>query len=265
MKGNAIRQSQMFAHVSAFGEKHAEWFAEMRAGRAALVSLRDAMRSLGDYARAQDAGRPAARTRAKSAARERLRMYVCVLNRTMRAMAIDAPEGTQRFRLPKSNGDAALLTAARTLLVEARHLEPAFATYGLSPMVVDEFQASIDAFDRASGEARALGQASMAATRAVDATLAQARGAVSQLDAIVSNLYGNDPTVMTAWRSARRVPRTRRARGSIAAALVPVGSCSAPSDRQVLSGDANALLYLRVIRVIFEVVHATARGGSICP
>ena len=265
MKGTAIRQSQMFAQVSAFGERHAEWLAATSAGRAALVSLRDAMGALRDHARTQGAGRPSERARAKRAARDQLRMSLRILNRTMRAMAIDVPADTQRF-LPKSNGDAALLTAARTLLVDARRLEPAFAAYGLPPTVVDDLQASIDAFDRASEEAQAIGQAGMAATRAIDAVLAQARRAVRQLDAIVSNLHGNDAVMMAAWRSARRVGRMRRAKRSVpASALVPVRSIGAAADRQLRSADANALLYLRVVRVIFEMVHATAPGGSICP
>ena len=147
---------------------------------------------------------------AKHAARTRLRRLLRVISRTASGVAVGAPALASAFRVPKTNGDHALLAAARAFALEARARKEAFIEHGLPPAFLDDLDVVITAFERESRSYNATRQAGVAAAAGIDAVLGQALASLRRLDAIVANLCREDPGAMAAWQSARRVGQKGR-------------------------------------------------------
>jgi len=206
--GKAIRRYQMLVRVSTFGAQHAAAFPIDTLAVLAFAEVRDTASQLEQHAVTQASVRSRDRVHAKVDARKRLRELLRVISRTARALAIDAPGIRHMFRMPRTNGDHALLTAARVMSREAVGIAADFVEHGLPPTFVAEVEAAVAALEHVTGEYYSIKQAGAAATAGVSALLAKGRASVRRLDAIVANVCCDDPPMMAAWRQARRVERS---------------------------------------------------------
>jgi hypothetical protein len=211
MTGRAIRRYQMLVRVRAFGAKYADRFPSGTAGVRMFVAVGEAVSALEQHAVVQTSARGHGAVYAKNAARTRLRKVLRVISRTARGVAVGAPALAGAFRVPKTNGDHALLMAARAFAHDAREHNEAFIEHGLPPAFLDDLDVAITALEHESRGYNAARQAGVAAAAGIDVALGQALTSVRRLDAIVANLCREDPGAMAAWQSARRVGRKRRA------------------------------------------------------
>jgi hypothetical protein len=210
MTGKAIRHYHMLVRVSRFGAEHATSFPSETVGPRTFADVQAAADALRQHALAQASARVRDKVHVKSAARKRLRDTLRAIGRTARALAIDSPGLDLKFRVPKTNGDHALLTAARAVRRDAREFASEFIAHGLPPTFLDDLAEDIRAVDQAGTDYNAVKQAGVAATAGVHAALARGFASVRRLDAIVANVFRDDTPALAVWQLARRVGRGRR-------------------------------------------------------
>jgi hypothetical protein len=211
--GKAIRQYQMLVRVSEFGAAHAASFPQHTVAAQTFAEVRDAASALAQYAVAQASARSRGSVQPKAAARTRLRQSLRLMSRTARALALDMPGLAHGFRVPRTNGNRALLIAARGFAREAADVADAFSEYGLPSTFLSDLDAEIAALELATDDYESLKSAGVAATALVDVVRARGLASVRRLDAIVANVFRHDAPMMAAWQETRRVGPTRRSAG----------------------------------------------------
>lgn len=110
-----------------------------------------------------------------------------------------------KFRMPRSGGHGALLTAARQFLKDATPLKDKFIGLNLPTDFLDTLDKTIMNFENAQDDQAGglAGQAS--ATVGLAGTDSAARKALRVLDRIVRNTYKNNPTVLAEWTVASHI------------------------------------------------------------
>ena len=200
----------MLVRVSTFGAEHGAAFPIDTLAARTFVEVQETASQLAQHAVAQASARSREHVRVKAAARSRLRESLRIISRTARALAIDAPGVGHMFRLPRTNGDHALLTAARVMAHEAAGIAADFVDHGLPTTFVTDVDAAVAALEHATSEYEMAKQAGAAATAGVDAVLARGLASVRRLDVIVANVCRDNPPMMAAWRQVRRIERRGR-------------------------------------------------------
>jgi hypothetical protein len=201
--GRAIRRYQMLVRVSTFGADHAAAFPSHTLAARTFEEVSDVVSALHQHIVTQASARASDRVVRKAIARKRLRSSVRVIGRTARAFAAGTPAILCRFRVPKTNGDRALVSAARGFAHHARQLATVFVAHELPPTFLVDLDGEIAALERATGDYAAIRQAGVAATAGVDTVLARGLAMVRRLDAIVANVFRGDSAMLAAWQLAR--------------------------------------------------------------
>src|SRR5205085_10383116 len=120
MRDAQRRVYNMLVRMRDFGQERTADFAKSF-GAQLFAELNDEVENLTQQAETQTSRRSAAKqsTTSKAAARAALLEDMEAISRTARAMAINDPGLADRFRMPHSNGDQALLSAARAFATDA--------------------------------------------------------------------------------------------------------------------------------------------------
>ncbi|HEY0379874.1 MAG TPA: hypothetical protein VGC87_23355 [Pyrinomonadaceae bacterium] len=219
MNDSQTKSYEMMARVESFGaERVADFSISSLAGEkfAAVGSVID---ELEQHGTAQSAGGSAARTStgAKRAARAELRRQMTAVSETARVMESAQPGVTASFRTPNTNGDQALLNAARAFVGAATPLKNEFVRRELPATFLEDLDAAVNAFENALSSQTQNTERRVTATAAIEALIERGRQLVRELDAIVRNKYRNDRATLAAWESASHVeklPRKKKAPGS---------------------------------------------------
>ncbi len=125
--------------------------------------------------------------------------------RTARGLDFAALDRENPFQLPESTADTAVLTTARLFLEEGAAVKDRLVELGLSSAWLDRLREATDRLDKAIAGRRS-GRRELAAGRAgMAAAMALGTRAVSQFDIVVTNLLGDEPALLAAWRRDRRV------------------------------------------------------------
>jgi hypothetical protein len=143
----------------------------------------------------------------KAVARANLFEDIEAISRTAKAMALDTPGLEDKFRLPRSPNDAALLHTARAYLSDAQPLKPEFLKFAMPDDFLEDLQADIAAFETASSTKNSATANHLSATAGIDESLAKGLKAVRQLKAVVKNKYRNNPAKLSVWASVSHVER----------------------------------------------------------
>jgi hypothetical protein len=210
MNLKAIQQYEMLARVSAFGERHAERFPPGTMGRRLFATVVKCVEDVAREAAAARRGQARGATAPNMEAWKALRVQVEAVRRTARALALDEPGFDQKFRLPRGNNAAHLLTASRSFAQLATDRASDFAAHGLSAAFLDDLALCIDRFEKALRDRSASRSARVGANASLKASIEAGLRAVRRLDAVVPNVLGDNPKAIAAWRTARRVGRTVR-------------------------------------------------------
>jgi hypothetical protein len=219
MNDSQTKTYEMMTRVKSFGAERVADFSLSSLGGEKFAALGGVIDELEAHGAAQSAGGSAARTStgAKRAARENLRRQMTAISETARAMEPSQPGIAASFRMPNTNGDQALLNAARAFLEAATPLKNEFIRRELPETFPADLDAAISAFENAlSSQTQNTGRR-VAATAAIETLIERGRQLVRELDAIVRNKYRNDAATLAAWESAshvERLPRKKKAPGS---------------------------------------------------
>lgn len=115
--------------------------------------------------------------------------------------------------MPNTNGDQALLNAARAFVAAATPLKNEFIRHELPASFLEDLNAAVSAFENALSSQIQNVDRRVTATAAIEAVIERGRQLVRELDAIVSNKYRNDRATLAAWESAswvEKLPRRKK-------------------------------------------------------
>ena len=201
------RRFEMLVRVREFGTIHADLFPASTLGGKAFAALTSAVADLTQHVSAQLSGIGSAReaTTSKAVAREALRDDLDAIVRTVRVMALDDPGVAEKFTLPRSSGDHALLSTARQFASDAKPLAKEFIEHYMPKDFVTDLIEDISEFEQAMSDREAGRDIHTTAGAAIEGTMDAALDAVRRLDGLVPNRLRDDPTTLAAWDRARRV------------------------------------------------------------
>jgi hypothetical protein len=216
MDNRNIRVLEMLIRVRQFGASHADEFPTGSRGAELFTLVNAAITNIEAHSTSQDSGRRASqeRTTLKKIALAGLRENLEALSRTARAMALSTPGLADKFRMPRSNGEQASLTAARSFAADAEPLKAEFIRRGLPASFLEDLSAGRDALEELVNSKAQKTGARVAARVAVSEAADDGRNAVRELDAIVRNVFRNEPAALAEWESASHTGRSssRRAK-----------------------------------------------------
>jgi hypothetical protein len=206
------RKYEMLARVRDFGVRNASAFPAGAFAADLFAQVGTVIDRLSSHSVAQAAGGGAAREGAanRRLARKTLRDDLEAMGRTARIISVRLPNVGEKFRLPITERDQALLDSARAFAADARPLAAEFALHEMSATFFAKLDADIAEFEQSLAEQRGGREARIAATAAIGATLASGLRSVRQLDTVIRNKFAGDSVTLMAWASARRVQRTSR-------------------------------------------------------
>ncbi|HWT03366.1 MAG TPA: hypothetical protein VN256_24165 [Pyrinomonadaceae bacterium] len=212
MNDSQTKVYEMLTRVRSFGAEHAADFPAPSLGGEKFAAVGGVIDALDEHGTAQSAGGSAARTStgAKRAARESLRRQMAAINETARAMESIRPNVAASFRMPNTNGDQALLSAARAFAEAATPLKNEFVRHELPASFLEDLNVAVSVFENALSSQTQNTERRVTATAAIEAVVERGRQLVRELDAIVGNKYRNNPATLAAWESASHVERLPR-------------------------------------------------------
>jgi hypothetical protein len=208
MNNLETRRYNMLLRVRDFGAAQATAFPAATFGGQLFASVNSAIAGLATHAAAQTSGAARQSTTSKAVARANLLDDIEAISRTAKAMALDTPGLEDKFRLPRSTSDTALLNLARAYTTDAQPLKTEFLKYALPDDFLEDLQADISAFEAAATVKNATATSRVSATVSLDEELAKGLKAVRQLQAVVKNKFRNDAAKLAAWASASHVERS---------------------------------------------------------
>ena len=104
-------------------------------------------------------------------------------------------------------------TLIRTRIIpasDALPLKAEFIKRGLPDDLIDDLEADIEILEQAITHEAQGKESHVAATAAIDQEIERGMNAVRELDAIVQNIFRNDPAALAEWASASHVERPPR-------------------------------------------------------
>lgn len=229
MKDSEIRRVEMFIRVRQYGADHAAAFPASSRGGEVLADLNNVVTELEGHAAAQSSGTRGSResTTLKAVARAALREDMEAISRTARVIALTMSGVDEKFRLPRNAGDQTWLAAARSFARDAEPLKAEFIRRGLPQDFIDDLNADIETFEEAINNSAQNTGSRVAATVAIDKAIERGMNDLRELDAIMRNVFRDDPAALAAWASASHTERAPRGGGSSANAQSPK---STPAD-----------------------------------
>jgi hypothetical protein len=212
MDSSEMKIFEMFTRVRDFGGAHAADFPVESLGGRLFTEIGSVIEALNAQTATQTSGLAAAResTSGKAVARNALRSELEMMTRTARAMAIDTPGLDDKFRLPRSNADQALLNAARAYRADAEPLKADFIAHAMPEDFLETLDELVGDFEEQMATGNRNAAAHIAASAAIDAEIERGMTVARRLDPIVRNKYHNNPGVLAVWTSARHVERAGR-------------------------------------------------------
>ena len=208
------RTQEMFLRVQMFTSERAASFPSGSLGAEMREEINSVVQALGNALASQTSGLNSAQqaTGAREAARQTLRADLQAMTRTARAMALDTPGLENKFRLPRSGSDQALLAAARAFAADAVPLKAEFIRHEMPASFIEDLRAHTADLERTMGEQNTGRGAHVSATASIESVIERGMNATRKLDAIVRNKFRDDPATIAAWESARHVASATRTR-----------------------------------------------------
>jgi hypothetical protein len=214
MKDTEIRKFEMLARVRDFGAAHVSSFPAASLGGQKFAAVGAVVGELEAHGTTQSSGKGAAQasTSAKRAARMDVRGKMVAIRDTAQALeeAIHGVSGN--FRVPRDNGDQALINSARAFVSAATPIKNEFLQREMPATFIEDLTAAVAVFESAVNEKNTNTEKRITATAAISASLERGAKLVRELDAIVRNKFRADAATLAAWESASHITRPSKKR-----------------------------------------------------
>jgi hypothetical protein len=237
-----VHRCAMLVRVKEFGAAHAELFPRGSVAAQTLAAVRAAADQLNAYGTSEARGLRAASGSAtrKAIARESLRSQLDAIARTAAVLPDAGSRLEGKFHTRGVQSDHTLVTVARAFVNDLAPLAAEFVAHGMPKSVHADLQAAVQAFEDATKERAGARDAHVTAHAGITVTMNTALAAVARLDAVVTNTLRDNPTLLAAWVSARRVERVRAAEPPAAPAPIPAVA-AAPARPPAVAAPATAV------------------------
>ena len=158
-------------------------------------------------AQVSEVGSARGTTETKSFARSHLQQEVEEINRIARAISFAIPGVLDKFRMPSSDSDQALLATARAFATNAEPLKAEFIKRGLEATFVTDLGDALSEFAGKIGDRNSSHESQVAATAGLEGPFEKGMTAVRELRLIMPSILKNDDPALAAWTSASHVER----------------------------------------------------------
>lgn len=207
---------EAFINMREFDGRNAADYAALPDAAANFAVIRSAIETLEAHAMTQASGARGQAVEQKASLRAAIRRKLKDIARSARALNID-DEGFRRlFSVPDDNSDQKLLAAAREFAAQATTHKAGFQRLGMPNSFIDDLGDDIEDFENALNRKAVAQGAAVGATAGIDAEIERGMNAATILDAIMQNVYRNNPIKLAEWTQARHVKRSpqRKKNGS---------------------------------------------------
>jgi hypothetical protein len=204
----------MFTRVRDFMSENLADFPAKSLAREKFTLLEAAIADLVKYGTDETSGRNAGAVSAvnKKLARQALREQMQVISRTAARMAESTPGMENNFRVPRTNGDQALLNTARAFAADATPMKTQFVKWELPESFIEDLGAAIEKFEQADNSQNQNRTKSVTATAAIDDAIERGKQAVRDLERILRNKYKGENAKLAAWETASHLERAPHSR-----------------------------------------------------
>ena len=218
MRYTDTHRYDMLVRVRDFGAANTAIFPESTLAGQMFAQVNTAVLQLSQHAATEVTGRGAAREgiNTKVIVRRELRKQLETINRTARALAIDALRLDDNFQMPQDRSDQALLSTARSFAQNAAPLESAFITHAMPATFLADLNGCIARFEQSMHDHQSGKGTQTAARASIRAALTAGFTAVRHLDAIVPNSLRSDPVTASVWQRIRHIEQAPHTRGASA-------------------------------------------------
>jgi hypothetical protein len=212
MNDTQIRTYEMMTRSHDFGATQATSFPTTSLGGQKFLALGDVINELEQHGMAQSASSGAAKTSTgtKKAARDDVRRKMAAISETARVMESTVPGIAATFRVPNTNGDQALLSAARAFVESATPLKNEFINREMPSSFLEDLTTAVNSYESAYNSKNLNTEKRVTATAAIDTLIERGRELVRELDVIVRNKFRGNAAIIAAWESASHVERSPR-------------------------------------------------------
>jgi hypothetical protein len=216
MRDSEIRVSEAIVRMRDFGLGNASDFPVASMGGQKFVAIDALVAEIDRLGAQQSEGHGAAQTStgAKRVARDAVRGAMRAISDTARAMESAHPGITNTFRVPKNNGDEALINSARAFVSSTTPLKDEFIQHELPVTFIDDLTSAIADFESAAGSKNLNTGRRVSATAALKDALERGMQLKRELDPIVRNKYRANAAKIAAWESASHVQRAPKRAGT---------------------------------------------------
>jgi hypothetical protein len=198
----------MFHNTDQFDLMNSADYAEFEEAAAQFAIVRDVISKLEDYAEAKVSGKSGQAVELKSVIRLAMRRKMKNFAKTGRAVNISNPGVRKLFVVPDDNDDL-LIATAREFVNQATENFAAFKKLGITQTKIDALTADADAFEAAMDSKAGANIESVGATAGIDQQIDRGMNAEIVLDAIMNNVYDDNPVKLAEWKSARHVRKRK--------------------------------------------------------
>ena len=201
----------MFVRVLAFNVENALDYAAIIVAAINFSIILAAKEALDEFSAEQTSGEAAAAVEQMSVLRAAIRRKMVAYAKTARAIALSTPGFSELFKVPEDNNDNLLLLATgREFVEEANENALVLVELGKQPGDAAALTADLDAFEAAL-TAKAEGQQNtVGATAGIDDQTDAGMKSAIILDAIMFNVYRDNPVKLAQWKTARHVRRANQ-------------------------------------------------------
>lgn len=202
--------ADMFNRTLVLDAANAADYAAVALAATSFAIVQSAADALEEFFAEQTSGEASMAVEQKSVLKAAIRRKMREYSKTARALKIDAPGFDKLVQVPDGKNEGILSATGREFVEVANQHAAAFASLGLPNTRAAELAADLDALE-AANVAKAQGTANtVGATAGIDQKIDEGMDAEIVLDAIMHNVYRDDPVKLAAWISARHVRRIPR-------------------------------------------------------
>ncbi|MBK8466400.1 MAG: hypothetical protein IPL32_11265 [Chloracidobacterium sp.] len=209
MKDSERRRLEAFERVKQFSLDNAADFPNLSIQKINMDKIIAEVTLLDDIGVDQSASDAAAGAafESKGTARENLVEEMEPIARTARMMEYEFDGITELFSFPKNKTDVDMLNTARAWLLILPTHEGDFINYGLANDFIDRLSDAANAFEASFTAPVTAIDNRVAATAEIGESVRRGMIALRICDAVMQNLYANNPGKRAAWNSASHVER----------------------------------------------------------
>lgn len=213
MEDRDHRNREMFLRLKDFGASHTD-IPATTIWPQLLTDLNSVIANLGGHVSSQEVGKGAALagTTTRHAARQALREDIEAIVRTARVIGEDQPGFDDKFRMPRSENDQAMLDLALGIaaLVANAAVKAAFISHALPADFVEDLNDDIAELQEAITDQSGSVAGRKSAGVSIDETVGRGMTIARKMDVVVRNFYRNNAAVLSEWETARHVERAPR-------------------------------------------------------